>query len=547
MVIKSRDLRVKHKRISNPNSSKWDLSPIAFERGSKASSKEIILKTRYYQDDDSVIHHKMETASLLKYHAETLIDSGSSVTSVGGALNDIKRFFSYFYENQYGIHNVENIRQAIFDYSEHQFARASLRKIKHQSAYQLIGSISHFLNGVFEDLQFEIGQTRLKKESKPLRALSREADKVILSEAHRLAKFCFDITQNFDPSMLRSGYLPIIIQANNQEINLTLGRKKLLKVDADFKQTSAYLAFNLRVTAEVFMFLGMTVQKQAPAYNLKRSTFAYKSLGDTYEVREYKNRRGGDVLFKIPRPYKFYFEKYLSFLDEYAPDSEWLFPHLEKFKGFRKRTDIETSKFKRFCLRYKIPWVKPSAFRKIGENILMRLASDEKTASDYANHAVSTFRQHYEFPSLQRAMIEIGRFWNGNDPLTHGKPKVSLFNSPCNGIPLSIDDEKHDLPKPDCITPTGCIGCKHYRDEDSFEYVWGLYSFKFLKIIESSSHHTKQHKPSTIAIEWVNLKMSWFENSENTQHQEWVEEAAMKIEEGDYHPTWSRKIEKFKG
>ncbi|MGK0269859.1 MAG: hypothetical protein ACI88H_000492 [Cocleimonas sp.] len=547
MKSKFPDLTIRHRRIEDPDSYSWNLTPLVYKGGTKIIIQKSSLSAQKKLELLPFKQNQIDIIRIIKGHAEASLDSGISVKTVLGQTVHLKGLFGYIDDKAIRFDNVDNIRQALYEYSEYQFTRANLKKIKHKSAYSSLSSLSLALNGAFENLKFKIVQTRLKNKNQSQRATNRESEKVMFSDASQFANFCFDITKNFDPVSLTSGSLPIVIKVNNQSVNLTGARKHPIEVDKSFIRTEAYLGFNSRVSAEVMIFLAMTIQNQAPTYNLKRAAFDYKVLGEKYEVREYKAKRGGEVLFKIPKPYKPYFEKYLSFLNEYASDSEWLFPHLEKYKGFRKRTNQETGKLKGLCSRYEIPWVKPSSFRKIGENILMRMANDEKTASDYANHAVATFRQRYEFPSLQRAMVEVARFWDKNDPLTHGEQKISLFDSSCNGIPTPIDDATNQLPKPDCITPTGCIGCKHYRDEESFDYVWGLHSFKFLKIIESSSHLTNEEKPSNIAIDWANLKINWFKNSEKIEHQQWVEEASMRIEEGDYHSTWSRKIEKYEG
>lgn len=547
MTDKLPDLTIKHHKIEDPTSTTWDLSPMKFKGGTKirvytSNIKRLEILEKLPLKNKDVIN----VIEKLKNHAEGLMDSGLAVESIRNAIQSTKQLFSYADRVGKTLNTVDNIRQTLFAYSEHEFNRASLKQIKLHSAYIVLRASSWFLNGVFEDLVFNIDQTRLKIEKKSRRVLRRDAEKIILNDAAKLANFCFELTKNFDPSTLTSGSLPILVKVNRQQVNLTSNRIRTIDVDKDFVQTPAYLAFNFRVCAEVLMFLGMTIQNQAPTYNLKRSKFHYRPLGEKYEIREFKARRGGEVLFKIPKPYRPYFESYLSFLDEYAPESEWLFPYLEKQEGFKKRRNQNIVLLRQLCSRYEIPWIKPSAFRSIGENILLRLASDEKTAADYANHAVITFRQTYEFPSLQRSMIQIGHFWDKNDPLTHGEPTVSLFNSPCNGVPMPIEDATNKLPEPDCINPTGCIGCLHYRDEDSFDYVWGLQSFKYLKIIESSSHRTKELKSSNIAIDWANLKINWFKTS-SPEHREWIEEAEMRIEEGDYHSNWSRKIKKYEG
>jgi hypothetical protein len=502
MMSKLPDLTVKHRKIDNPNSSKWDLTPCIYVGGTK-----IRRRRANFLDELSQLPLKSETfigiVEQCKTHAEGMLDSGSSQATISYQLDYLKAFVGYADEHRKQLDSVESIRQTLFAYAEYRFTLSTLKQIKPNTAYSIIANCALFLNGAYEDLQFDINQTRIKKEKKSRRALARSTEKAKLSDSAKLANFCYELTQNFEPSSLTSGLLPIRVIVNKQEVNLTSagGRVRSQSVSKDFTQTSAYQAFNYRVAAEAMIFLAMTIQNQAPTYLLKRAKFDYKPLGEKYQVREFKARRGGEVLFTIPKPYRPYFEGYLAFLENYAPDSRWLFPHLMKGKGFRKKTGNDTHKLKELCKRNNVPWMPPSSFRSIGENLLMRVASDEKTAADYAGHAVATFRQSYEFPSLQRAMIQIGRFWDENDPLTHGKPTLSLFNSPCNGTPIPVGDATNKLPKPDCINPTGCIGCINFRDDDSFDYVWNLHSFRYLEVIASSSHRTKETKAANIAID----------------------------------------------
>lgn len=542
------DLRVNHHKIDNPEFADWNLTAWIYKGGTK-----IRYNRANFLDELAQLPLKSEAfisiVEQCKSHAEGMLNSGASQASISNQIKSLKAFFGYADTQREQLDSVESIRQMLFVFSEYEFTRGALKIIKPNSAYYTISECTSFLNGVFEDLQFNIKQTRLKRVKKSRRALGRNAERVKLSDSAKLANFCYELTKNFKPPSLTSGSLPIFVTINKKEVNLTSasGRKHRDLVDKDFTQTSAYHGFNARISAEVMMFLAMTIQNQAPAYQLKRVKFDYKPLDEKYEVREFKARRGGEVLFTIPKPYRPYFESYLAFLDSYAPNSEWLFPQLLKGKGFKKRNFHDTAKLARLSTRYEVPWVCPSSFRSIGENLLMRMASDAKTAADYAGHAVATFRQSYEFPSLQRAMIQIGRFWDENDPLTQGKQTVSLFNSPCNGKPKLIADATDKLPKPDCINPAGCIGCANFRDDDSLDYVWNLHSFRYLEIIASSSHRTMKTKASNIAIDWVNLKINWFKTSKSVERRRWTEEAKMRIEEGEYHPNWSRKIHKFAG
>ncbi len=546
MHYKLPDLIVRHQSISNPNYESWNLTPFTYLGGSKirrignwnSKLKQLPIAT-----------DRINIIKAIKEHVIKILDAGISYNSVRTFLNSLKFFFQYVDDHNKPFGTPNEIEKALYDYAEYKFTCYSNKKIKMSTAYAYLGYAGTIFNGAIDNVNFDLRYTRLIKTTNSKRAISRESEKVLINDAAALARFCFDICNNFKPETLDSKILPIEVSVRNKtlkkKVNLTPYKKRPATTIHDFFYTIASQAFNNRVSAELMIFLGMTIQNISPTHNLRLKRFNFKPLGENYEVREYKHRRGGEALFKIPKPYKPYFEKYLKFINKYAPESEWLFPFLEMGIGYKKRNEYSINNFKRLCIRYKIPWTPQSNFRSIGENILMRLCSSEQAAADYANHGVATFRQSYELPSLQRAMVEVGNFWNENDPLTHGTPKVSLFNAPCSGVPEEISNSTNKLPKPDCTTPTGCIGCKNYRDEESFDYIWNLQSFKYLKIIESSSYRTSEEKASNIAIDWVNLKINWFKNSNKSEYQKWIKESQMRIEEGDYHPSWSKKIEKY--
>ncbi len=539
-------LIVKHPNIIENNLQVWNLTPFVYFGGAKITRVgDWIFKVERLP----IVLERIETIQALKKYALDLLNFGSSVESVKVYLNNLKAFIIFIDEKKLSLATAESIDKSLYDYAEYKFNVVNNKKIKMHSAYSQVVSLQAIFTGAYEEVSFEVRFTRLKKSARSTRASSRQAEKVMLNDAAKLSRFCFDIVNNFDPESLLGGNLPIKVKVGDDlsknPVNLTPYKKNSISTNKDFINTHAAQAFNNRVCAESIIFLAMTTQNVGATHNLRLEKFSFKPIGEKYEAREFKHRKGGEVIFKIPKPYRTHFELYLDFIREYAPESTWLFPFLEKGNGYIKRKNSSFETFRNLCNNHKIPWIPPSYFRKISENIIMRFSSDEQITADHANHAIATFRECYEFPSLQRAMIEVGRFWSKNDPLTHGAPKVSLFNTPCSGTPKTIDGSTNKLPKPDCITPTGCIGCYHYRDEDSLDYVWSLYSFKYLKIIESNSHHSDEEKPSNIVIDWVNYKINWFKKSEKLKHREWNREAEMRIDEGNYHSIWSRKIEKY--
>lgn len=99
---------------------------------------------------------------------------------------------------------------------------------------------------------------------------------------------------------------------------------------------------------------------------------------------------------------------------------------------------------------------------------------------------------------------------------------------------------------PDCLTPSGCLWCKHLRDVDSFEYVWSLVSFRYLKSFESGRLTGKDKAPSDLAIDRITEKTNWFRDS-SEKRANWVVEAEARVEEGDFHPNWAPIIEFLEG
>lgn len=294
-------LNVTHHRIDNPDSAVWCLTPIIHKGGVK-----VINTRKAYLEDVIRLPLKnnwtINLANQLRSHSEGLLESGGSIRTLRTSIVELKAFIRFVDEANNELCSVEDLTHSLFAYSEHLFTRVNLKEIKQMSAYDSLSRCAAFLNGAIEDLKFDVAHTRIKKEKKSRRVLGREAEKITLTEAAKLANFCFELTKNFKESSLTTGVLPIYVKANDTLINFTPARMVPVKVSQDFSQTEAYMAFNYRVVAEVFLFLGMTLQNQAPTYNLKRVKFDYKPLGDNYEVREYKHRRGEKFSLKYLNP-----------------------------------------------------------------------------------------------------------------------------------------------------------------------------------------------------------------------------------------------------
>lgn len=307
-----------------------------------------------------------------------------------------------------------------------------------------------------------------------------------------------------------------------------------------------YPLTNLRVEAELLMFVGQTGMNLGQAYKLKLNNFFFSSDIDGYKVKDRKSRRGGEVLFEIYKEYRTHFERYLDWRRETFSDDERLFPFVTQ-----SRSDTKTTQFSRMrttCKKLGLQFVPPSMLRKTRINWLLRRSGDPDLTAEMAQHTKETLLTVYEAPSLQRAMNETMRFWAQSDPALARTTPVAPGE--CDGTPVTMKNMPKDAPIPDCIRASGCLWCEHHRDIDSQDYVWSLCCFRHLKVIEVSKYRApeigaKKH-PAEHAVARLSDKLRWFRQS-NELRRNWVEEALARIEEGCYHPDWMRLIEVEEG
>jgi hypothetical protein len=294
---------------------------------------------------------------------------------------------------------------------------------------------------------------------------------------------------------------------------------------------------NMRVYAELLVFIAQTGMDMSTTTKLRRERFKYKPVGQTYQVREYKERRQGEVFFEIFKDYKPMFERHIAFVNHFYPDSEWLFPTRCKDGSIRPQWDQK--KIRALVLSYGIPWIPPQLLKNTRVNYLLRRSGDEDRTAELDQHTKKVLRQTYEQPSQQRSISEVTRFWNKFDPIQKGDLKASVIVGQCNGSPEAVDDKPSSVVEPNCINPSGCLWCKRSRDIDSNDYVWSLFSFRYLKGLEASMTIKPEEIPADVVINRLTKKIDWYRDN----RLEWVEEAEVRVGEGYYHPNWANLIE----
>jgi hypothetical protein len=296
------------------------------------------------------------------------------------------------------------------------------------------------------------------------------------------------------------------------------------------------------------MFIGQTGMNMFQAQNVLLRRFSYSSDINGYKVREYKQRRKGEVLFEIFDEYRLHFERYLDWRREIFPKTETrLFPYIRS-NGIRKDRRIKFDAIQNTCEKAKIAWTSPKILRGTRVNWLLRRSNDPDLTSEMAQHHKQVLLEVYEKPSQQRAIGEITRFHLRNDPaLAERALMLAVAPGECDGTSKMSPTKPETAPEPDCRRPSGCLWCEHHRDIDTFDYVWSLACFRHLKILELGrqppvkKNSTVIH-PADHTIQRLSEKLSWFRESNSTRR-EWVEESLARVEEGYYHDQWSYLIE----
>ena len=499
---------------------------------------------------------------------------GLSQKGQAGVIESLRAFFAWADQTN----RLLSLDEAVTAYL--QWAEALLHRVqvlhdlKMGSAYHIALRVGSVLDGVLDRAVPLCGLTRLRKSSPRKAARSVPAEKQNLAWTFAFGHLLQDICDGL-PVAAVWGPLPVrIALRTGGELVESSGLKSPHKTSRqtplspvavskrkfrDRQNAATRLAWeedrtlrtrhpltNLRVEAELLLFIGQTGMNLAQAHQLKLCDFYYSSDIDGYKVGDRKERRGGEVLFEIYREYRAHFERYLAWRREIFPGDPRLFPFFT-----RSRADSEASQLSRTrktCAKLGIKFVAPSVLRSTRVNWLLRRSGDAEMTADMAQHSKETLLTVYEVPSLQRAMGETLRFWSKADPALARTTPVAPGE--CDGVPAPVADIPRDAPTPDCVRASGCLWCEHHRDVDSQDYVWAVGCFRQLKVIELSKYRPPEGEstghPAQHAVDRLSAKMRWFKES-NALRRGWVEEALARVEEGNYHPDWAGLLESAEG
>ncbi len=551
----------------------WDLRPLLYKGGAKAHTTKVAslidgaaLGTPIKERIDLVMKiHEEIKASLV---------GGGSQSTAKSQIYFLRKFFEYA-DNKNLSMNMKTVSSSYIQWTEHLLHRVRVVKdLCEATAYGLGNVTGQILDKVLERTSPIRLNTSLTNPPKRKRVLGVEADKQRLDETFAFGFALLDIVDALHLKALW-GPLPLRIRLRSgkeweewsgqippeklkcfnpknasQRLNAKKSKRQRQNWENDRTLRTRYPMVNLRIEAEMLIFIGQTGINIGQAHKIKGTKFSYKPCIDGYEVRAYKNRRGGEVLFEIFSEYREMFERYLKWREKVFPDDPegLLFP-LYRRMGRREDTAPTFDRMLGICKKIGLNFISPRRLRNTRVNWLLRRSRDPDLTAEMDQHHKQTLLRIYEEPSMQVTMTEITRFWQTADP---------SFECPapgvCDGVPVPVVDTPAQAPKPDCVRPAGCLWCDHHRDIDSEDYVWSMASMRHLHTIALQGFIRPPKKGDTnepvhhveLTIERLSDKLRYFEKS-NELRSGWVGESFARIDEANYHPHWHYLIVSMEG
>lgn len=551
----------------------WDLKMLLYFGGARVR-RNIVLKMIGTGKLGDPLPERLELVRKIHEVINDILVSGGSQHSADSAVEKVRAMFAWAELAGCPL-TLDNIEATYLHWADALDHRCRVvRNLSKTAAYNYAVMVGRVLNRALDRQAQLILLTRLTIPLRRKTARGVQAEKQNLQNTFLFGHLLQDICDGLSVEVILKSPLPVRIslrcrgelvdwsgytRAKEREnlkgriLDTCVKRQSAKRSDANWTAfecegtlLTRYPLANLRIEAEHHMFIGQTGMNLAQTHQLKLRHFFYVSHLDSYQVKDRKYRRSGEVLFEIFKEYKPHFERYLAWRRELFHDSDQLFPLISK--GRAERAAPQFSRIRKKCKESGIPYVPPSSLRNTRINWFLRHSGDADMTAEMAQHSKETLLKVYERPSLHRAMGEIMRFWAKNDPAI--VRTISVAPGECDGQPMPVKSMPKEAPQPDCTQASGCLWCEHYRDIDSQDYCWSLACFRHLKIIEVSKWRALQKSteihPAEFAITRISNKLHWFQES-NAKRQTWIDEALARVEEGRYHPDWKRLIEDMEG
>lgn len=539
----------------------WNLAPLLFFGAAEEHTRGIIDKIINGEFGEP-ISDRFSLIDLLHEHLNHRVISGQSLLTTRSRIINLRKFISWCEKNSM-IVSLSELQENFIAWSHYLLERVRVSEIEISTADSLISSLCP----IFDDiLKLESGlrkKVSIHHSAKSRKnKLTKNGTKQNLEEAYKFGSFLYDLTKGLSVDKIK-GPLPLEIPIRGggsltewcklrppeSVKSLQLSSTRIARRHATINTRSAYIAdtslrtrhplVNLRLEAELLIFIAETGLPLQSAYSIPYSKFSFKSITNGYEMKQiYKNRAQGEIVAQVHTEYRKVFDDYLSWRSEIFPNTEngLLFP-FHSIKGKTEHLAPLFAAVKKRCSGLDIKMFGPRALKKTKVNFLLRETKAPNIAAEYGQHSLKTLFRNYHEPSHQIAMIEISEFHKKHDPFLAAAGPGNCIQA----RPAPVEIQYTNIPLADCLSPSGCLFCMQNRDVEGYDHIWSLLSFQYLKTIELSKVTSltldSDNHPAFYTIQRICDKIN-FLSSLSPKNEIWVTEARAKVTQGYYHPKW---------
>lgn len=497
-------------------------------------------------------------------------DKSMSNATLQGEWGDLKRLVAYV-DRTNGALVLDNILRIYLEFAAHLRATTSLSAgAKYEITARLARLLAPIIGVRSGRLQW---RTKILKPSPGVVSAAKEN----LAETAAFIQLMLETIQQLSVEVIR-GPLPAVLsylKEDGQAVSYPIhcgtpfkpvdavrnmnafdrrrAEERRARASQDTSNTKRAMLINLRLDAELLVFINQTSANLTQALQLTGGKFRYQTKGDYVFVRPWKRRAEHVVEFRIEKGYRPQFEAFLKWREAVFPgDTEGLtFPFVYNDGDLTfHRTSWGFKDSRRLCKTLNKPFVPASQHRMTVGNFTKRRASRE-VAAELLSNSKKTFKQHYEEPNHQQAVVELVRFWD----IMEGMVRDAVGPGGCQKsdqepVPEQSPDAKKGAPKPDCEGEAGCLFCPQNRDLRSFDHAWNLASIQQINLMQFNSDRTglslKADHPSLVTAKRAAEKLQAMA-AEDKECFAWVEEARLRVQEGRYHPHYTHKFESLEG
>ena len=320
------------------NETPWDLAPLLYSGGAAAKVKTVRSEIMSGTFGDPLL----ERSELVNRLHDCLTDDlagGGSRFSANNKIGALRKFFQWVDQCERPL-SIDTVVEAYLRWAEHLLQRHRVDGyLTALSLYDIASLTATMLDRVLGRSSTLLYSTRIRKPRGKAKMSSGCADKQSLEDSFAFGHFLTDICESLSYEAT-TGRLPVLVSLrsgqqqefwcksrqstrrknlSNPRAIKTIARNVELR-SSDTSIGTRHSVVNLRIEAELLMFIAQTGLNLSQAHKLRMDQFNYTSHLDGYQVRTYKNRRGGEVLFEVFSSYRDWFERYIEWRNAWFPD-----------------------------------------------------------------------------------------------------------------------------------------------------------------------------------------------------------------------------------